>query len=99
MVDKSLWPGWEEQLYSEKKGQIDLFGQQSFATERDSGWEKIEELVNEKMRSIFPHVENPGHLFGPKGAPLFSLYFAVSNSSPAAHRVASPIARALLNKL
>jgi three-Cys-motif partner protein len=99
MVTKSLWPGWEEQLYSEKKGQIDLFGQQRSSTERDAGWAKIDRLVTEKMRSIFPHVEEPAHLVGPTSAPLFSLYFAVSNDSPAAIKVASPIARALLNKL
>jgi three-Cys-motif partner protein len=99
MVNRSLWPGWEEALYSEKKGQTDLFGEQSSSTERDSGWRKIEGMVTEKMRSIFPHVEEPGHLVGPTGAPLFSLYFAVSNDRPAAHRVASPIARALLNRL
>lgn len=99
MVSRCLWPGWEQQLYQEKKGQIDLFGEQQSNTGRDAGWNIIEDLVTKHMRSIFPHVEEPGHLVGHNNAPLFSLYFAVSNKSAAAHAVASPIAQALLKRL
>lgn len=99
MVTRSLWPGWEGQLYKEKTDHPDLFGNQHSQTSRDVGWKRIDQLVTEKMRSIFAHVEEPGHLLGPNNAPLFSLYFAVSNKSPAARKVASPIARALLKRL
>ena len=59
----------------------------------------IEAFVTDRLGAIFPHVEKPARLFGNKNAPLFDLYFAVSNPSPAAIKVAGPIARHLLKAI
>jgi three-Cys-motif partner protein len=46
--------------------------------------DQIEEYVRQRLLSLFPHVEEPKRLRGPRNQPLFSLFFAVSNPSKAA---------------
>lgn len=48
----------------------------------------IENYVERRLRTIFPHVEPPRRLKAPKNKSLFSLFFAVSNPSPQAIKLA-----------
>jgi three-Cys-motif partner protein len=48
---------------------------------RKASVEDIENYVRKRLQTIFPHVEPPKRLYGPRNASLFSLFFAVSNSS------------------
>ena len=59
----------------------------------------IEAYVTERLRSVFAHVEPPARLFGPAGAPLLSLFFAISNRSEKAQALALRIARHLLKQV
>ena len=96
---------WEEELYRSKPdvGQEDLFSELHFTPQSQDRVpvSEIEAYVTERLHTLFPHVEKPAplRLRGDGGAQLFSLYFAVSNESPAAIRAASSIARSLLRKL
>jgi len=49
---------------------------------------QIESYIGKGLRTIFPHVEAPKRLRGPKNQSLFSLLFAVSNPSSAAINLA-----------
>jgi three-Cys-motif partner protein len=100
MVTKCLdnYADWEGRFYGASKAVVrDLFENAPMVRHVDI--EDIEDLVTERLKAIFPHVEKPARLLGTKKAPLFDLYFAVSNPSPAAIQVASPIARHLLNEI
>jgi hypothetical protein len=59
----------------------------------------MEAFVRKRLESLFPSVLKPKRLYGPTRAPMFSLFFAVSNPSSAAIKVANDIAQHLLNKL
>jgi three-Cys-motif partner protein len=48
---------------------------------RTASLNQIEAYVLERLRTIFPHVENPKRLMTGKNRSLFSLFFAVSNPS------------------
>jgi three-Cys-motif partner protein len=56
----------------------------------------IEAFIGERLRTVFPLVLPPKRLLGPTRAPLYSLFFAMANPSPAAHRVGKAIAGHLL---
>ncbi len=93
---------WENDLYRPKPPtqQTSLFPDD----ERSSGQDRItpseiETLVKRKLRRFFPHVENPAPLYGRTHAQLFSLFFAVSNPSRQAIKVASDIAHHLLTNV
>jgi len=59
----------------------------------------IDDFVRERLRDVFPYVApHPLHLLGPKNAPLFSLFFAVSNPSERAWGLASRIAEGILRR-
>jgi three-Cys-motif partner protein len=89
---------WEESFYSASKAVVhDLFDDTTKVRHVDI--DNIEAFVMQKLRRIFPHVEKPARLLGPTKAPLFNLFFAVANPSAAAKKVASPIARHLLDAI
>lgn len=89
---------WEDSFYGAPKAAVrDLFSDAPRV--RHIEVENIEAFVMQKLQGIFPHVEKPARLLGTKKAPLFDLFFAMANPSPAAIRVASPIARHLLDAI
>ena len=58
----------------------------------------IEAFIDVRLKTVFPAVAKPRRLLGPKNVPLFSLFFAVSNPSPAAINPALRIAAFLLGR-
>jgi three-Cys-motif partner protein len=95
-LDNSL--DWESRFYGASKAVMrDMFDDAPMVRHVDIN--EIEAFVTERLKAIFPHVEKPARLLGTTKAPLFNLYFAVSNPSQAAIRVASPIARHLLDEI
>jgi three-Cys-motif partner protein len=66
---------------------------------RDTGIEAIMQFVQWRMEEAFPHVEAPLILRGPSNAPLYALYFAVSNPQPKAKALAGKVSREILSKL
>ena len=59
----------------------------------------IEAFVKMRLELIFPLVLPPKRLLGPTNAPLYSLFFAMSNKSPQAQALAMPIAKHLLSNI
>jgi hypothetical protein len=89
---------WEASFYSSSPAVMqDLFD--NAPMRRHVTIDAIEAFVTDRLKAIFPHVEQPARLLGKTNAPLFDLYFAVSNPSQAAIRVAGPIARHLLKAI
>jgi three-Cys-motif partner protein len=89
---------WEGTFYGPSKSVMrDLFEEAPMV--RHVEYENIENFVMDKLKAIFPHVEKPARLYGPTGAPLFNLFFAVANPSAGAHAPASRIARHLLDAI
>lgn len=86
---------WKSSLYRENP-QGHLFG------ERDHlrlGIDDVEKFIVKKLKEIFPHVANKTlRLCNSKNSPLFSLFFAVANPSPAAGKAALNIANSLLKE-
>ena len=97
MVSKCLdCTEWEDSFYGSSKAVVrDLFDDAPKVRHVDI--ENIEAFVMQRLQGIFPHVEKPARLMGTRKAPLFNLFFAIANPSPAAKKVASPIARHLLD--
>lgn len=89
---------WEESFYGASTAVVrDLFDNAPKVRHVDI--ENIEAFVTRRLKGIFPHVEKPARLLGTRKAPLFNLFFAMANPSTAAKKVASPIARHLLDAL
>lgn len=86
---------WERAWYA-RSGTIDLFGPESEESTRTADLNRIEEYVRARLGTVFPEVLPPLRLNNDRGSPMFSLYFAMSNPSPAARKVALPIARYIL---
>jgi three-Cys-motif partner protein len=57
----------------------------------------VEAYMKRKLEEIFAHVESPKRLKGPKNQSLFSLFFAMSNPSPAAVNLARRVAAHILS--
>jgi three-Cys-motif partner protein len=87
---------WRTALYSPRP-QTDLFDSNPSHT-RETGFEPILQFVKERMRSEFAHVEEPLILRGPNNAVLYALFFAVSNSAPAAVALAKRVVGDILRK-
>jgi three-Cys-motif partner protein len=86
---------WREAFYRESR-QLDLFGDAPEVS-RFANVGGIEQFVRARLQQIFPSVSKPLRL--PRaGAPLYSLFFAVSNKSPRAIGLAQKIAKAILDK-
>ena len=60
--------------------------------------DEIEDYVRQRLQTLFPHVEKPKRLRGPRNQPLFSLFFAVSNPSKAAIKAAQQVASYILRQ-
>lgn len=90
--------GWETAWYEEDR-QGDLISMMApEETRRTAGLDRIEAFVLERLRGLFPTVLEPLRLRNDRNAPMFSLFFAMSNPSPAAAKVATPIARHILTQ-
>jgi three-Cys-motif partner protein len=89
---------WEDRFYRQEVAQLSLLSGHEGEGWRIEDVDGIEAYVTERLRSTFAHVEPPVRLFGPTGAPLFSLFFAISNRSERAQELALRIARHLLKR-
>lgn len=94
---------WRKAFYTPKR-QPSLFGD-AVGDERDADHHEMLDFVSRRLSGLFPAVTRPQVLYqggdskNPSGAPLFALYFAASNPKPAAHRLATKIAKDILDTL
>lgn len=94
---------WRQVFYTPKR-QASLFGGDD-GDERDADHHQMLDFVSQRLKGVFPAVTAPKVLYqggdskNPSGAPLFALYFAASNPKPAAHGLATKIAKAILDTL
>jgi three-Cys-motif partner protein len=94
-IDRCLGTADWRQAFYKVSPQEDLFSDDPVLI-RNANVDAIEHFVRQRLETIFPKVLAPLRL--PKsGAPLFSLFFAVSNPSPKAIGVASKIAKHILD--
>jgi three-Cys-motif partner protein len=73
---------WEHRFY-EGHGTVDLFGD-LLAGYRTADVNAIEGYVQARLETLFPTVLAPLRLYNDRNAPLFSLFFAMSNPDPQA---------------
>ena len=86
---------WRKELYVHEQG--GLFDGPTVT--RAPGYQGILKFMTDRLKKAFPYVGEP-HLLGQSnGAPLFALYFAVSNPSNAAKTLASRVSKEVLSKL
>ncbi len=86
---------WRQQFYRPSPQQ-DLFGKEG---EVRGSHRVLLDFVTNRLREIFPCVLDPTILYqgnNSSGAPLFALYFAVSNPNQQARTVATRIAKHIL---
>ncbi len=94
---------WRKVFYAPKR-QSSLFGGDD-GDEREADHHEMLKYVSQRLKLLFPAVAEPRILYqagdskNPSGAPLFALYFAASNPSPAAYGLAMKIAKDILNAL
>lgn len=94
---------WRREMYA-PPAQAHLFDEFGDAPVRHADWRQIAAFVTRRLREVFPAVLEP-HLLhlerrdGTIGAPLFALYFAVSNPSRRAIDLASRMAGDILHSL
>lgn len=88
---------WRQTLYK-PPAQEDMFIADP-VHRREPGVDAILQFVETRLRSEFAHVESPALLRGPNNAVLFALYFAVSNRSEAAIRLATKVVRPVLGEI
>lgn len=86
---------WRDALYTQKQG--DFFSGEQVT--RTPGWEGLLQFANNRLTALFPYVSEPVVLGQANGAPLFALYFLVSNPSKKARELASRVSRDVLSKL
>lgn len=86
---------WREAIYKREQG--DLFSAPQVS--RDPGWEDILNFTTHRLRQVFPYVGDPNLMGTANGAPLFALYFAVSNPSGAAIALAERVSKDILKRL
>jgi len=90
---------WENRFYRRDSAQFSLLADDGPDEWRTEDVDGIEAYVTERLRAVFARVEPPARLVGPTGAPLFSLFFAMSNRSEKAQALALKIARHLLKQV
>lgn len=73
---------WETEFYRPRE-QADLFGEPT-DRHRTANVTAIEAYVKSRLQTVFPVVTDPLRLHMANGAPLFSLFFAMSNPDPRA---------------
>lgn len=89
---------WEAHFYERQHEGSSLFPLEDAAASRSIDVAGMEKFVHDRLETIFPHVEAPLTIRGPNNAPMFSLFFAVSNPLKRAQEIASKIARHLLTQ-
>ncbi len=98
---------WETKFYEPPPRPRDLLSmleesqapQQVSGNKRTADVDAIETFVKQRLESVFSLVLPPKRLLGPTNAPLYSLFFAMSNNSRPAQAVAVPIAKHLLSDI
>jgi len=89
---------WERVWYDRPHGLTDLLADPQAAI-RTADVNAIESYVKRRLLSLFEGaVLDPRRIYNKQGAPIASLFFAVSNPSPKAVRVATEIARHILRQ-
>lgn len=94
---------WRSAFYMQKRQQ-DLFSTDD-RDERSASHSDMLSFVSNRLKKLFPAVTDPKILYkggnsrSPIGAPLFALYFAASNPKPSAYRLATKIAKEILDTL
>ncbi len=86
---------WRNEIYIREQGDFFDGPQRS----RDRGWNAILEFTTKRLRGVFPYVGDPNLMGISNGAPLFALYFAVSNPNPKAIGLAKRVSNEILSKL
>ncbi len=91
---------WVEDFYADPASeQGSLFGYGPPSATRTLTVDAMEAYVHRRLTTIFPYVARPRRLLGPTNAPLFSLFFAVSNPDATARALAARIAEHILRTL
>ena len=85
---------WRTEWYQQPTN-ADLFGYAE--GQRTAGVRDIEAYVGKRLATLFPKVLPPLTLRNDRGAPMFSLFFAISNPEPRAIGLATKIAGHILN--
>lgn len=86
---------WKSAFYKPSK-QLSFFGPESDV--RAASHDEMLDFVSGRLRGIFPAVLPPMILRQSTNAPLFALYFAVSNPAPKAIGLATKIAKDIIDK-
>lgn len=86
---------WERSWYPETL-EVDIFGDVVRNKRRSADVTAMESFVGERLRTIFPKVLPPYRLRNERGAPMFALFFAISNPEPKAIGLATSIAGHIL---
>ena len=89
---------WETAWYQEERqgSLLPLLDRED--SRRTASLARIEAFVLQRLRGLFPTVLEPVQLRNDRNAPMFSLFFAMSNPSAAAAAVAKPIAQHILTQ-
>ncbi|WP_163271652.1 three-Cys-motif partner protein TcmP [Chelativorans alearense] len=89
---------WRERWYQHETSPADMFETKELAVRR-TDVDAIEAYVKERLETVFKGaVLDPIRLHHRNGAPLASLFFAVSNTSATAVRLATDIASYIVNE-
>lgn len=89
---------WEDHWYGTPHGPTDLFGDEASAI-RTADVDAIEAYVQGRLSSVFKGaVLSPRRIYNSRGAPIASLFFAISNPHPKAVAVAKRIAGNILKR-
>jgi three-Cys-motif partner protein len=94
---------WRQEFYKPQR-QADIWDFDG-GDQREANHQQILEYVSKRLKQLFPSVTAPKILYqrgdsrNPRGAPLFALYFAVSNPSDKANAIATGIANHILKSL
>ena len=89
-------PAWERDWYKERRQVEDLFGMINEEAQRIADIDAIEAYVKKRLELLFPKVLPPLRLKNRGGVNAASLFFAISNSKPAAWGLAERIASSIL---
>lgn len=92
-------PDWQTELYQAQGG---LFGEDSH--HRHANPAGVTQYVKKRLETIFPKVVDPTVLYhvdgqGRRGAPLYALFFAVSNPGKHAIALATKVSKEIMAKL
>ena len=91
---------WEDALYKPIEPSLtqDMFSDSSpHPTSQRINTNELENWVTNRLRELFPYVAKPV-LLSSQGRPLFLFYFAVSNNSEKAWRLADKVVKQIIGK-